>query len=244
MTTDAFPETLDTLRSLGIGLAVALALKVIVFQPYTIPSSSMEPGLQTGDYIVASKFDYGWSGALPFGGRLFEGRVFGRSARRGDVVVFRLPRDERQTYVKRVIGLPGDRVQVVGGRVLVNGAAIPARMAAPAVDHDAPNREVVAVQERMADGPAYLTFDAGQGHPGDDTGVYVVPAGSYFMMGDNRDNSIDSRWPTEAGVGFVPAQNVLGKARLVLASWKPGASLWKPWTWARLEGGRFFMRVT
>jgi signal peptidase I len=237
-------EVLDAATHLAVVVAVFVVVQFLVFKPFTIPSSSMEPGLETGDYVIATSFDYGWSrAALPFAAPLFHGRLFERPARRGDVVVFRLPRDPHLNYVKRVIGVPGDRVAVRGGRVFINGEAVPARDIGSAVDKDSPQRPVDAVEETRPNGATYVTFDAGAGHAGDDTRTFLVPAGHYFMMGDNRDNSLDSRWPRAVGVGFVPAENLVGKARLIVASWKPGASLFKPWTWARLKPGRFLKPV-
>ncbi|HWU12391.1 MAG TPA: signal peptidase I [Caulobacter sp.] len=234
----------DIVRTVGMALAIALVLRVVLFQPFTIPSSSMEPGLVTGDYIVVSKLAYGWSRAsLPLNPPLFEGRLLGRMARRGDVVVFRLPRDPSQTWIKRVIGLPGDRVQVRTGQVFVNGRPLPQTPMGLTRDHDAPERPVLAVGERTPDGRAYVTYDGGNEQPGDDTGVYVVPAGQYFVMGDNRDNSLDSRWPRELGVGLLPAENLVGKARFVMVSWRPGASLLKPWTWLDLQFDRLLKPI-
>jgi signal peptidase I len=233
-------ELLELLRVVGAGLAIALVLRIVVFQPFTIPSSSMEPGLVTGDYIVVSKFTYGWSRAsLPFNPPLPAGRLMGQRPDRGDVVVFRLPRDPSQTWIKRVIGLPGDHIRVIGGQVFVNGIALPQTALGLTQDHDAPDRTVLQVRERQADGRDYVTYDGGAGQPGDDTGTYVVPAGHYFMMGDNRDNSLDSRWPREVGVGLLPAHNIIGKASFVLASWKPGAAVYKPWTWLNFQWDRF-----
>lgn len=237
-------EMLDIVRTTGVGLAVALALRVIVFQPFTIPSSSMEPGLVTGDYIVVSKLAYGWSRAsLPLNPPLFKGRLLDRTAQRGDVVVFRLPRDPDQTWIKRVIGLPGDRVQVRGGQVFVNGRVLLQTPIGMTHDHDAPDRKVLAVGERVPDGRAYVTYDGGPDQAGDDTEVYVVPVGQYFVMGDNRDNSLDSRWPRELGVGLLPAENLVGRAKFVLVSWRQGASLFKPWTWPDLQWDRLFKPI-
>jgi signal peptidase I len=231
-------------RVIGAGLLVATLVHAVAFQPFTIPSSSMEPGLVTGDYIVVSKFAYGWSRAsLPFNPPLPEGRLLGRTARRGDVVVFRLPRDPDQTWIKRVIGLPGDRVQVRGGTVVVNGEAIAATPRGEVEDHDLPGRRVREVREHLPDGRAWTTYDAGPDGAGDDTGVFVVPAGQYFMMGDNRDNSLDSRWPAELGVGLLPEGNILGRAEVVVASWNPGAGLFKPWTWLNLRPGRTLVPI-
>ena len=240
----AWREGLETARSLAVALVVAVILHTVLFQPFTIPSSSMEPGLVTGDYMIVSKFTYGWSRAsFPFDPPLFHGRAFGRAPERGEVVVFRLPRDAQQTWVKRVIGLPGDRVQVVGGTVFVNGRPIVRTPLGIAQDHDDAVRTVLQVRETQPGRRGYLTYGGVPGHEGEDTDVYVVPKGSYFMMGDNRDNSLDSRWPPEMGVGFLPAENIVGKAEIVLASWKPGSALLKPWTWFDLQPGRFFHRI-
>jgi signal peptidase I len=225
-------ESLELLLTLATALALAVALRVLLFQPYTIPSSSMEPGLVTGDYLIVSKFPYGWSRAsLPLNPQWPHGRLLGHGPKRGDVVVFLLPRDESWTYVKRVIGLPGDRVQVIGGAVYVNGRAVPRTPIGETFDHDDPGRRVMRISEPRPDGKPYVTFGGEPDHDGENTGVYVVPRGRYFMMGDNRENSLDSRWPREVGVGFVPAENIVGRAQIVLASWKPGVSLLKPWTW-------------
>ena len=241
---DARREWIEIARTAGAGLAIALALRIVVFQPFTIPSSSMEPGLVTGDYIVVSKLAYGWSRAsVPFDPPLPAGRLLGRTAQRGDVVVFRLPRDPAQTWIKRVIGLPGDRVQVRAGQVFVNGQALPQAPIGPTPDHDAPDRTVLAVGEHAPDGRAYVTYDGGPGQAGDDTDTYVVPAGQYFVMGDNRDNSLDSRWPRDLGVGLLPAENLVGRARFVLVSWRQGASLFKPWTWPDLQWDRSFKPI-
>jgi len=231
-------------RTVAPGLLIAMAIQTIVFQPYTIPTSSMEPGLVTGDYVVTSKFPYGWSRAsLPFDPPLFSGRLFGRDPQRGDVVLFRLPRDRQQVWVKRLIGLPGDRVQVLTGQVFVNGRAVPRAALGRVQDHDSPARQVQLVRETLPDGRNWLTYDGGPGSPGDDTEIFAVPAGHYLMMGDNRDNSLDGRFPRDVGVGLLAAENLVGRAELVVASWEPGASLFKPWTWFDLQAGRFFRRV-
>ena len=237
-------DALDILRTVAIALGIALVFRIVAWQPYTIPSSSMEPGLVTGDYIVVSKFAYGWSRAsLPFAPPLFEGRVLGSGPKRGEVVVFRDRLDQGKTLIKRVIGLPGDRVRVTGGVVSVNGVAIPRAAMGPAEDRDDPEVRPLRFDERLPSGRTYVTFDRGEGAPGDDTGVYIVPEGGYFMMGDNRDNSLDSRWPAGSGVGFVAAQDIVGRADLVLVSWNPGAGLLKPWTWLDLQWDRLFKPI-
>jgi signal peptidase I len=234
-------ELRETLVTLGWALAVALVLRVVLFQPVTIPSASMEPGVQEGDYVVVSKFDYGWSRAsIPLNPPLPAGRLFGRAPRRGDVVVFRLPRDPRLDYIKRVVGLPGDRIQLVRGAVLVNGVLIRRTPLDRVADPTSPEVTVTRIRETNAQGRSYLTFDRGPDHDGDDTGVYRVPEGCYFMLGDNRDNSLDSRWPSEIGVGLVPAENLVGRARFILLLWRQGAAIFKPWTWLNLDPARFF----
>ncbi|WEK39633.1 MAG: signal peptidase I [Candidatus Brevundimonas colombiensis] len=240
----AFNEAGEIVLTLLVALIVATLFRIAVFQPFTIPSSSMEPGLVTGDYIVVSKFAYGWSTAsLPLNPPIRPGRLMGGQPRRGDVVVFRRPSDPKQVWIKRVVGLPGDTVQVRGGVVFVNGAAVRQTRLDVVADHDAPGRRVQRVRETLADGRSYVTYDGGPNLPGDDTPSRRVPAGQYLMMGDNRDNSLDSRWPPAIGVGLLPAENIVGRAEIVLASWKPGASLFKPWTWLNLQADRFLVRV-
>ena len=237
-------EIQEVAATLAIALIVAVLLRIVLFQPFTIPSSSMEPGLVTGDYIVVSQFSYGWSAAsLPLNSHMSKGRLFGHGPARGDVVVFRRPHDPGQVWIKRVIGLPGDAVQVRQGVVHVNGRPIPRTPLRLTYDKDAPQRRVLEARETLSDGRTYLTYDGGAGLPGDDTPVYRVPQGQYFMMGDNRDTSLDSRWPADLGVGFLPAGNIVGRAEWVLASWNPGASLFKPWTWLNLRPDRFLVRI-
>ncbi|WP_091738165.1 signal peptidase I [Phenylobacterium immobile] len=230
----ALGEILEIGRTVLYALAIALFLRVLFFQPFTIPSASMEPNLYEGDYIIVSKFSYGYSRhSAPFSPPLFKGRVMEKQPRRGDVVVFKLPSDGRTDYIKRVIGLPGDRIQMQGGLLYLNGVQIKRTPAGTGeTDTGYGIREVGRFQETMPDGRTYMTDDYGTDGDLDDTPVYVVPEGHYFMMGDNRDNSLDSRVAPEAGgVGFVPAENLVGRAQIILLSWSPGASLFKPWTW-------------
>jgi signal peptidase I len=228
---------------------VFLVLRSFIFQPFTIPSASDEPNFLQGDYIIVSKWNYGWSRhSFPFSPPLFSGRIFFNAPQRGDVVVFKLPRvlDGRVDYIKRLVGLPGDRIQVKNGVVYINGKPIPRTQLAPGMgDVQAGYAPVQRYMETASNGRRYIVQQDGQDGPADNTGVYVVPPHCYFMMGDNRDNSLDSRFdpvmpagasgpatcgwdasvnqylPAEPGVGFVPEENLVGKAVLVLFSWSP-----------------------
>ena len=232
-------ETVEIIKTIVYALAIALVLRVLLFQPFTIPSASMEPNLYEGDYIVVSKWNYGYSRhSMPWSPPLFEGRIFGSQPDRGDVVVFKLPSDNRTDYIKRVIGLPGDRIQMIGGQLHINGQAVE-DVPAGTLRIDGPFGPMDAAQidETLPEGRTFRIQDFGRGFDLDDTQVFEVPEGYYFMMGDNRDNSIDSR----ADVGLVPEENLVGKAQIVLFSWEPGASLWNPVSWfANLRPSRFF----
>ena len=237
-------EFLGSITSVALALLVVTGCRTIAFQPFTIPSSSMSPQLLTGDYIVVSKFAYGWSTAsLPFGRPQGTNRFMFRSPERGDVVVFRLPRDPAQTWIKRVIGLPGDTVQMSNGTLFINHQPVPQISQGITQDQDNPARVVEAIQEQLGNGHPYTTYDGGPGLPGDNTAPIHVPAGHYLVMGDNRDNSLDGRWPAASGVGLLPASHIVGRAEVVTWSWKPGASLFKPWTWGNLRGDRFFIPI-
>ncbi len=231
----AMGEFVEIIKTVIYALLIALFLRVLFFQPFTIPSASMEPNLYEGDYIIVSKFSYGYSHhSIPFSPPLFSGRLLERPAHRGDVVVFKLPRDGHTDYVKRVIGLPGDRIQMRNGLLYLNGAQVQ-RQALASVREDTGYgyvRDVARYRETLPGGKTYVTNDFGTDNDLDNTDVFLVPAGHYFMMGDNRDNSSDSRVAPEAGgVGYVPAENLVGRAQIILLSWNPGASILKPWTW-------------
>ncbi|MET0294800.1 MAG: signal peptidase I [Phenylobacterium sp.] len=242
----AVKETVEIVKTIVYALLIALVIRVVLFQPFTIPSASMEPGLLIGDYIIVSKYSYGYSRhSVPFSPPVVEGRIFERQPQRGDVIVFKFPTDWKKDYIKRLIGLPGDRIQVKGGVLFINGRALEREILPPGVDTGpfGEERAVTRIRETMPNGVSYITNDLGQNDL-DDTEVFVVPKGHYFFMGDNRDNSSDSRVSQVAGgVGFVPAENLQGKAQVVLLSWD-GASLFKPWTWVtRARPDRFFKLV-
>jgi len=241
----AVNELVEIFKTVFYALLIALVLRVIFFQPFTIPSASMEPNLYEGDYIIVSKFSYGYSHhSIPFSPPLFKGRILAKEPARGDIAVFKLPSDNRTDYVKRIIGLPGDRIQMKAGLLYVNDKLVPREALSP-VREDVGGgyiRDVARFQERLATGKAFVTQDFGTDGELDNTDVFIVPEGHYFAMGDNRDNSSDSRVnPAIGGVGFVPAENLVGKAQIILLSWKPEASIFKPWTWVLdARPSRFF----
>ncbi|WP_447910036.1 signal peptidase I [Brevundimonas bullata] len=236
-------ETVEIIKTVVFALLIAFVLRVLLFQPFTIPSASMEPNLYEGDYIVVSKWSYGYSKhSIPWSPPLFDGRILGKDPTRGDIVVFKLPRDNKTDYIKRVIGLPGDKVQMVANKLYLNGAPVKDVVVSRAelADMFGP-RPVTQLRETLPNGKSFMTQDYGPGGDLDDTPVYEVPAGHFFMMGDNRDNSIDSRVEMSAGVGMVPAENLVGKAEIIMFSWSPGASLFNPVSWfANLRPSRFF----
>jgi signal peptidase I len=240
----AVSELIEIAKTVFYALLIALFLRVLFYQPFTIPSASMEPTLLEGDYIIVSKYSYGYSrNSIPFSPPLFRGRVLEKAPQRGDIVVFKLPRDGHTDYIKRLVGLPGDRIQVKAGVLYINGTAVP-RKPLPSVMVDSGygfTRSVQRFQETFPNGKTFTTYDFGPDGDVDNTGVFVVPENHYFFMGDNRDNSLDSRVPLEIGVGYVPAENLVGKAQLIMLSWNKDASLFKPWTWVLdARPGRFF----
>jgi signal peptidase I len=237
-------EMLEVGKTVFYALLIALVLRVLLFQPFTIPSASMEPNLVEGDYIIVSKYSYGFSKhSIPLSPPLFKGRIFERQPTRGDIIVFKLPRDPHVDYIKRLIGLPGDRIQVRHGVVFINDKPL-AQMpqGQTTIDLGGFMTKADVMRETNPIGKSYLTYSVDPSQPAENTDVYVVPEEHYFFMGDNRDNSLDSRFPPDNdGVGFVPAENLEGKAQIILLSWSKGASLFKPWTWVMdARPSRFF----
>jgi signal peptidase I len=228
--TSKFSRILGEAGSIAIALSVALVVRTAVAEQFSIPSSSMEPTLLVGDHPIAGKYTYGYSkfsspiGLMPD----FKGRILQSDPERGDVIVFRLPSDPSIHYVKRLIGLPGDRIKLTGGRLYINGALVPRRDDGFYMANigDQPMR-VHRYIETLPGGHAHETLEISDSGRYDTTMEFKVPQGAYFMMGDNRDNSLDSRESVEnGGVGFVPLENLIGRVDRILYSYDPEARWW------------------
>lgn len=222
----------ETAKTIGIVLGVVAFVQTILFQPFRIPSSSMEGTLEVGDYLFVTKFSYGYSVySIPLiaPAQASEGRFMEGEAQRGDVVVFRLPSDPSQDYIKRVIGLPGDRIQMIGGVLHINGEPVKLKRLEDRVDilEDGTEVQVERYLETLPNGVEHVVLNREDESRLDNTIEFTVPAGHYFMMGDNRDNSNDSR----GDVGFVPAANLVGQAQIIFFSHDGTAALWEFWRW-------------
>ena len=250
-------------RSLLLFVIAAWVLRSLIIAPFSIPSGSMLPTMAIGDYLFVHKWPYGFSKySFPFQVPSFEGRLFADYPERGDIVVFRPPGQENVDFVKRVIGLPGDTIAVRGGQLILNGTAlvrVPHGLTAIEVTPNSPCRVVPGAtpmvrprpaggqdclypvfRETLPGGVSYLTIDQVDTSPGDDFAATTVPAGHVFMMGDNRDDSLDSRFsPYVGGVGLVPLDHLVGRASRRFWSTDGSAEWLKPWTWVTaLRGGR------
>lgn len=239
----------ETVKTLAFAIGLAVIIRSLFFEPFHIPSGSMKDTLLIGDFIFVSKASYGYSRySFPLGLPIFEGRVFkGDDAlQRGDVVVFRLPANPHIDYIKRLIGLPGDTVQVKRGVLYLNGEAVPRIRVADYIETDSTGtrvRHVPKYRETLPDGPSYYVLDDFAHGEVDDTPEYTVPEGHYFFMGDNRDHSIDSRY--QERVGFVPEANLVGRAKVIVMSVKEDESLLHFWRWGEMfRSGRWWVSLT
>ena len=240
--------TWEWLKTLVYAVLIAVFIRAVAYEPFNIPSSSMEPTLLVGDYLFVSKFSYGYSRhSLPFSLPLIPGRVFVTPPERGDVAVFKLPSDNSTDYIKRIIGLPGDRIQMRRGRLYINGRRVERRAIEDfiVVDDAGRYRRVPQFIETLPNGRKHRILEVTDRGSLDDTPVFTVPPGHYFAMGDNRDNSSDSRVPPEEnGVGFVPIENLVGRAEMMFFSTNGAARWWQVWRWpVAIRFHRFFKAV-
>jgi signal peptidase I len=232
----------DNIKTFVYAILIALAIRTVAFEPFNIPSGSMIPTLLVGDYLFVSKYSYGYSRySLPLGLPLIPGRILVTPPKRGDVAVFKYPPDNKTDYIKRIIGLPGDRIQMREGRLYINEQLVP-RDNPTEFDYIDTNGSLVKTRhyiETLPNGVKHPIIELSDQGPLDDTPVYTVPPGHYFCMGDNRDNSADSR--ILSGVGYVPLENFVGRAEFIFFSTDGSAALWEPWKWpAAIRYGRLF----
>jgi len=237
---------IDTVKTVVYAVLIALVVRTVAYEPFNIPSGSMVPTLLVGDYLFVSKFSYGYSRySLPLGLPLFPGRIFFHSPERGDVVVFKLPTDNSTDYIKRVIGLPGDHIQMKNGILFINGQPVPRRRIEDYLYQEGPGAVIPLAQyiETLPNGVQHRIIEMSDNGPLDNTQEYVVPPGDYLMFGDNRDNSQDSR--VLSAVGYVPAQNLIGRAEFIFFSTDGSARLWEIWKWPfAIRYGRLFRGVS
>ena len=230
----------ENLKTLLYALLIAGFIRSVFFEPFHIPSGSMKDGLLEGDFIIVSKYSYGYSKySFPFALMPIKNRVFFREPERGDVVVFRQPTNTRINYIKRLIGKPGDEIQVIGGVLYINGVEV--KRVADGSYIDVRSDTILSKYiETLDNGKKYSVLDELSDGVKDNTPKYIVPKEHYFFMGDNRDNSQDSRYLSE--VGFVHKRNLVGKARFIFMS-KDG-SLLQFWNWHKnVRWERVFMKI-
>jgi signal peptidase I len=222
----------ETLRTVIYAVIIALGVRTFLYEPFNIPSGSMKPTLLVGDFLFVSKFTYGYSRySLPLSLPLIEERVLARDPERGDVAVFKLPADNATDYIKRVIGLPGDRIQVRDGILHINGKAVQRELQEVVEGTSLTGRTEQKFEyvETLPNGRRHLIWEISDNEHYDNTQEYLVPDGHFFMMGDNRDSSQDSR--VQSRVGFVPLENMVRRAEFLFFSHDDSARLWQIWRW-------------
>lgn len=241
-------EISELAKTIVIALLLALVIRTFLYEPFNIPSGSMLPTLKVGDYLFVSKTSYGYSKySFPFGIASFDGRFMDGTdelrPKRGDVAVFKLPTDTSIDYIKRIIGLPGDRIQVINGRLYINGEMVE-REVVGLHQETGPYRDYMVTEylETLPGGIVHRIYEISDNENLDNTKEYVVPEGHYFMMGDNRDNSQDSR--VQSLVGYVPYENFIGRADMLFFSIDQKAKLFLPWTWFKsVRFSRIFDKI-
>lgn len=230
----------DTIKTVLYAVAIALLVRTFAYEPFSIPSGSMIPTLLVGDYLFVSKMSYGYSKhSLPFSLPIIPGRMMYEMPKRGDVAVFKLPTDGRTDYIKRIVGLPGDTIQVRGGILHINGEAVKRERIGEYVYQDTRGtfHNTMRYMETLPNGVAHEIIEESDTYPADNTPVYRVPDEHFFAMGDNRDNSRDSRFLMD--VGYIPKENLVGRAEMLFFS--NDGTFWEVWTWPwTLRFERFF----
>ncbi len=214
-----------------IAVLLALLIRTFLYEPFNIPSGSMKPTLEVGDYLFVSKPSYGYSRySFPFGLAPIEGRIFDELPQRGDIIVFKLPSNPGIDYIKRLVALPGETVQVLNGRLYINRELVPREMVGlRRIEENGVSVNMKEYIETLPGGIVHRIYEETDDRPLDNTREFVVPEGHYFFMGDNRDNSQDSR--VQQFVGFVPYENIVGKADFLFFSVNGEASLFEIWKW-------------
>lgn len=234
----------ETVKTIIYAIVIAVLIRSFLFEPFKIPSGSMYPNLYVGDFLFVSKYTYGYSRhSFPFSFPPFEGRIWSSEPKQGDVVVFKFPKDNRTDFIKRIIGMPGDRIKLENGRLFVNG-----KMLERVEGENFVLRNPFGHAERyhqytetLPNGVKHSILEISDEEREDNFEEVTVPEGSLFVMGDNRDRSDDSR----VSVGFVPMENLVGKARFLFFSYDPNEGAWyKPWTWAKkIRWSRLFSKI-
>jgi signal peptidase I len=236
-------ELRDTIVVVIEALLIAVLFRTFLYQPFSIPTASMQSTLMIGDYFVSSKFTWGY-GPYSFPIPLpFNGRIMGREPNRGDVAVFRNT-IANEDYIKRVVGLPGDKIQVTNGILVINGEPVKREKIGMASDVDSFGTAipVTVYKETLPNGVSHTIQEIADDGPLDNTTEYAVPAGHYFMMGDNRDRSQDSR--VLSAVGYVPGSALIGKAEARFFSIKDNLPPWQLWQWpANVRFDRMFQSI-
>ncbi len=242
---NAREELGEFFRTAIIAVVLALLIRSFLYEPFNIPSGSMKPTLEIGDYLFVNKPAYGYSRySFPFGIVPISGRLWASEPKRGDVVVFKLPSNTHVDYIKRVIGLPGDKIQVRNGRLYINDELVQREPVGMVKEDEPPEGPVAMVEylETLPGGVIHTIYEESDDEILDDTGIFEVPAGHYFMMGDNRDNSQDSR--VTGMVGFVPLENIVGEADFIFFSTNGYARIFEIWKWPwTMRYGRFFKSI-
>lgn len=236
----------DSIKTIVYAVLIALVVRTAAFEPFNIPSGSMIPTLLVGDYLFVSKSSYGYSKhSLPLSLPLITDRIWFSEPERGDVTVFKLPSDNKTDYIKRIIGLPGDKIQMKKGRLYINGEIVERKRIDDFVQIDVNGnlRRTPQYLETLPNGKTHAILEEwGDTGPLDNTEIFEVPAEHYFAMGDNRDNSQDSRVRPE--VGSIPKENLVGRAEVLFFSTNGGARFWEVWKWpVALRFKRFFQKI-